>query len=145
MKLLHAFAAGLAGAVTLTIAHQLLHKIVDDAPRMDLMGEEALNKIADKVDVDIPKEKQFGITMAGDIAGNTLYYALAEIGKTKYATTRGGLMGLLAGIGGVFLPKHIGLTNEYSDRTFKTQLMTIGLYTLGGLVAGKVADTLNKA
>ncbi len=144
MKLLHALTAGLAGAVVLTVTHQLLHKISDDAPRMDLMGEEALTKIADSADVDIPKDDLYNITMAGDIAGNTLYYALAVMGKSKNSTFRGGLSGLAAGIGGVYLPTPLGLTNAYSNRTLKTSLMTIAIYTLGGLVSGKVAELLAK-
>ena len=55
MKLLHAFGAGLAGAVVLTVTHQVLQKLVADAPRMDLMGEEALQKIADKTGKKLPK------------------------------------------------------------------------------------------
>ena len=144
MKPIHAIAAGLAGAVVLTLTHQALQKLFDDAPRMDKMGEEALHKIADKADVHIPKEKSYGLTTAGDIAANTLYYALAAIGKPKNATMRGSLLGLVAGIGGVLLPKRLGLTNAYSNRTLTTRLMTMAIYTLGGLVNGKMLDVLGK-
>jgi hypothetical protein len=144
MKLIHAFAAGLAGAVTLTIAHQLLRKISSDAPRMDLMGEEALEKISDKADIHIPEKKKYGVTMAGDILGNTLYYSLAAIRNNKSTTARGGLLGLAAGIGGIFLPSKLGLTNSYSNRNVKTSLMTMAIYSLGGLVAAEVASALAK-
>ncbi len=144
MKLLHACAAGLAGAVALTVTHQLLHKLFNDAPRMDLMGEEALVKISNKANVDIPADSLYGVTMAGDLAGNSLYYALAALGTSENAPLRGGILGLAAGIGGVLLPGKLGLTNAYSDRTLKTSLMTIAVYTLGGLVSGKVADKLGR-
>jgi hypothetical protein len=142
MKPIHAIAAGFAGAVVLTLTHQALHKIFKDAPRMDKMGEEALHKIAGKADVHIPKEKSYGVTMAGDIVANTLYYTLASIGKPQNATMRGSLLGLVAGIGGVLLPKRLGLTNAYSSRTPATRLMTMAIYTLGGLVNGKVLKLL---
>jgi hypothetical protein len=142
MKPIHAIAAGLAGAVVLTLTHQALHKIFKDAPRMDKMGEEALHKIADKADVHIPKEKSYALTMAGDIVANTLYYALGAIGNPKNATVRGSLLGVVAGIGGVLLPKRLGLNNAYSNRTLTTRLMTMAIYTLGGLVNGKVLSML---
>lgn len=144
MKLLHAFTAGLAGAITLTLAHQLLHKLVEDAPRMDLMGEEALTKVAEKTDVNIPEKQLYGITLAGDIVSNSFYYALAATGKARTAKTRGVLLGVAAGIGGVYLPKYLRLTNAYSDRTVRTRLFTIALYSLGGFVAGKAAEMLDK-
>jgi len=56
MKLLHVFGAGLAGAVVLTVTHQVLHKLVANAPRMELMGKEALQKIADKTGINCPKK-----------------------------------------------------------------------------------------
>ena len=144
MKLIHAFAAGLAGAVTLTIAHQLLRKISKDAPRMDLMGEEALEKVSDKAHIHIPEKKKYAVTMAGDILGNTLYYSLAAIRNNKSTTARGGLLGLAAGMGGVLLPSKLGLTNSHSNRSIKTRLMTMAIYSLGGLVASRVANALAK-
>lgn len=144
MKSLHAITAGFAGAVALTITHQLLHQVLHDAPRMDLMGEEALWKITGGTPLEIPAENLYNTTMAADIAANTLYYSLVGLGNNKNATIRGGLLGLAAGIGGVVLPKHVGLTNEFSDRTLKTSIMTIAIYTLGGLVSGKVSSMLGK-
>jgi hypothetical protein len=143
MKLLHAVGAGLAGAIVLTVTHQVLQKIFKDAPRMDLMAEEAVIKLADKADAHIPEKNLYGVTMAGDIVANTLYYTLAALGKSKAATMRGGLLGLIAGIGGFVLPKHLRLNNAYSNRTPATRLMTTAIYTLGGLVSGKVLKALS--
>jgi hypothetical protein len=147
MKIVYALAAGLAGAVVLTLTHQALQKLFDDAPRMDLMGEEALQKTAHKMDIDIPKEKSYGITLAGDIVANSLYYALAAIGSPKNALLRSSVLGLAAGAagaGGVLLPKHIGLTNAYSNRKLSTRLMTMAIYSLGSLVTGKLVTALDK-
>lgn len=135
--MLQCIAAGLAGAFALTATHQVLHHYIEDAPRMDLMGEEALIKLADKTGTMIPEDNLFNITLAGDIAGNALYYSMAGIGNREHATLRGTLLGLAAGIGGVMLPKHIGLTNSYSNRTMTTKLLTVAIYTLGGFIAGR--------
>ena len=144
MKLLHAFGAGLAGAVVLTVTHQVLKKLVADAPRMDLMGEEALQKAADKAGTKLSEKNRYNITLAADIIGNGLYYMLAAIGKPKNAPLRASLLGLLGGIGGVLLPKRLRLTNAYSDRTLTTRLLTMAIYSLGGLVSGKIASALQK-
>ena len=109
---------------------------------MDLMGEEALIKISGKA-AETPESTLYNITMAGDVAVNSLYYALAAIGDSKNAPLRGVALGLGAGIGGVYLPKYLGLTNAYSDRTLTTRLMTIGIYTLGGLITGVVMSKLD--
>jgi hypothetical protein len=140
MKLTKAITSGLTGSVVLTATHQLLHKVLDDAPRMDLMGEEGLKKMAEKANVDIPSEMVYPVTMTGDILINGVYYAMAAIGNPKKAIARGGLIGLAAGVGAVFLPKYLGLTNAFSNRTVKTSVMTLAIYTLGGLVAGALVQ-----
>ncbi len=144
MNIVKALTAGLAGAVVLTLTHQVLQKLFKDAPRMDLMGEEALQKTAHHMDVDIPKEKSYGLTLAADIAANSLYYALAAMGSPKNALLRSSVLGLAAGAGGVLLPKHIGLNNAYSNRKPVTRLMTMAIYSLGALVSGKLVKALDK-
>ncbi len=138
MRLLQSLAAGFAGSIALTITHQVLHRLLEDAPRMDLMGAEALKDLADKAGKRIPPDKLYNITLAGDILSNGFYYSLAGIGDPKHATLRGTLIGLAAGVGGVYLPKHLGLNEDYSNRTTTTRLLTIGIYTLGGFIAGKI-------
>ena len=144
MKIVYALTAGLAGAIALTLTHQALKKLFDDAPRMDLMGEEALQKAAHKMDIKIPKEKSYGITLAADIAANSLYYALAAMGSPKNAILRSTVLGLAAGAGGVLLPKRIGLTNAYSNRKLTTRLMTMAIYSLGALVSGKLLTAVDR-
>jgi len=51
------------------------------------------------------------------------------------------LLGLAAGVGAVFLPKHIGLGEEMTARTRETELMTVGWYLAGGLAAAAVYQT----
>ena len=84
------------------------------------------------------------MAMAGDIIANSLYYALAAIGTPKKALLRSTVLGLAAGAGGVLLPKHIGLTNAFSNRKLSTRLMTMAIYSLGSLVSGKLASAMGR-
>lgn len=145
MKFLPSLLAGFAGAAALTIAHQVLHRVIDEAPRMDLLGEEALEKVADEAGTEIPSDKLFEVTMAGDILMNSLYYSNVGMGDSKNAILRGAVLGLAAGLGGVYVPGEVGLTSAYSSGTRKTSLLTIALYSFGGIVAGAMARRLGKS
>ena len=67
---------------------------------MDLLGMRVIAKTMRAANAEPPvEEKLFGITLAGDIISNALYYSLA--GCDKNAWLRGSLLGLAGGIGGV--------------------------------------------
>ena len=82
------------------------------------------------------------MTLAGDIVSNAAYYSLTGSGKNAWL--RGGLLGLAAGVGGVVLPGPLGLGTAPSNRTTKTQVMTVAWYLLGGLAAAAVASAFNQ-
>lgn len=131
------FVGGLAGATALTVAHEVLRHTVPAAPRMDLLGERGLNKMLRATGIKpLRGQALFEATLAGDILSNAATYAL--IGGGRSAPVRGALLGAALGIGAVVLPGPLGLGKAPSRRTPATELMTIGLYTLGGLVAGLV-------
>lgn len=143
MKLLSAIGGGFAGAITLTLIHETVRRSIFDAPRMDLLGMEAIAKTLDSVEAEVPEEdKLFKITMAGDIVSNALYYSLTGIGKGEQAVLRGAFLGLAAGIGAVYLPKPLGLNAAPAGRTTQTKVMTFALYTIGGVVAGFIGKLL---
>lgn len=135
----NALGSGLAGACALTAAHQLLQKVTADAPRMDVLGERAIARGFEAVGATPPGEPTlYGLTLAGDIVSNSLFYSLVGLGSKKGAVARGAVLGLLAGVGGVVLPGPMGLGRGPSARTPATQALTVALYTLGGLTAGAV-------
>jgi hypothetical protein len=128
---------GIAGAAALTVTHEVLRHTVPNAPRMDLLGERSLNKILKTVGArPLSGTALFEATMAGDLLSNAATYAL--IGCGRNAVLRGTLLGAVLGLGAVVLPGPLGLGKAPSRRTHATELMTIGLYTLGGFVAGLV-------
>ena len=145
MKLFSAIAGGLAGATVLTLLHETLRRVDRNAPRMDRLGMEAIDKSLTAINAEVPKEDAlFKITMAGDIISNSIYYSLAGIGGKDQAVVRGALLGLAAGLGAVYLPKPLGLNENASSRTAETKLLTIALYLTGGLVASGVSKLIEK-
>ena len=52
---------------------------------------------------------------------------------------------MAAGVTAVVLPKTLGLPEGASNKTLGTQLMTIGLYLMGGLVAAAITQLVNNA
>jgi hypothetical protein len=136
---IEAIAAGAAGAVALTLVHETVRRVVADAPRMDVLGERAITAGLRAVGAEPPPEPQLHTAaLAGDLVSNTAYYALVGFGGPDGAVARGGLLGLAAGLGAVFLPGPLGLGTAPSRRTPQTAAMTVAWYTLGGLVAGAV-------
>lgn len=140
MKAISALEGGLAGALVLTAVHETVRKIDPQAPRMDLLGMSALQKLLRGMGKTPPEERKlFYYTMAGDVLSNSLYYSLAGMGKKKNAVTRGTLLGLMAGLGAVLLPRKIGLNEAHTNRSLETKVLTVMLYTVGGIVASAVA------
>lgn len=145
MKTTNALLGGLAGATLLTLVHETTRQLVPTAPRMDLLGEQALSKLLTKAGQPVPEDDAlYAITMAGDVVSNALYYSVAGFGDPKTAPLKGTLLGLAAGIGAIALPGPLGLSEAPSKRTTETVIMTVALYTLGGLAAGVAMRLLNR-
>ena len=138
---------GLAGACALTLIHETVRRVNNKAPRMDRLGMEALSGILKKTDTNVPSKKNlFMLTLAADIIANTAYYSFAAApGKRKATVTKGALLGLAAGIGALALPKPLGLSSRYSNRTVATHIMTTAWYLFGGLVSSAALKMLEKS
>lgn len=136
------FISGLSGAIVLTGLHQLLRRYLSDAPRMDKLGEQAIEKGADALGLDAPAgDDLYNTTMAADIAGNAVYYSLVRT-IPGHGVLAGAALGTAAGIGAIVLPEKMGLNPKYSNKTARTQLLTLGLYITAGLVAGMVYNKI---
>ena len=145
MKILSSLAGGLAGALAVTLLNEVIKRYDADAPRMDKMGMNALAKGFKKANRSVPDDdKLHKYALLGDILSNTLYFSFTGKGSQRKSLLRGGLLGISSGMGAVFAPEHLGLEKEHSNKTTKTQLMTMAYYLIGGMVAGAVGKMIEK-
>jgi len=144
MKIIHQFFGGLAGAITLNVLHQAATRINKNAPRVDLVGEEALNKGLQSVGASpLHGKTLFRTTLAADLSSNAVYYSFIGRAEGKNLVARGLGYGLAAGIGAVSLTKPMGLDDEPVNKNTAATIMTVAWYTLGGLVAALTMKKLN--
>jgi hypothetical protein len=137
-----ALATGAVGAATVTLAHEVVRKLVPHPPRMDLLGMTALTRVLHAAGASVPRGGRLrAYTLLGDLAGNALFYApLARRGKRPLL--RGLALGALAGLGAVVLAPALGLPRRHRGITLRTQAMTVALYAFGGVAAGAMASWL---
>ncbi len=70
-----AIAAGAAGAGTTTILHELTRRVAPAAPRVDLLGMQALARLLRAAGTTPPTgDALYNLTLAGDLASNTAYF-----------------------------------------------------------------------
>ena len=138
--------AGLGGAIALNILHEGLKKRGDNMPRVDLLGEEALQKSLNYFGTSINDEATlYKATLAGDVISNALYYSLIGAGSKDHVWARAISYGLAAGVGAVTLPKPLGLDPEPVSKTQKTQVLTIAYYVMGAIVTSGIIKALAKS
>ncbi len=143
MKFFQNLLGGLAGAVALNLLHETVRRFDSDAPRIDLVGEEGLNKMIESSGGEaLEGGELYAATLVGDLFSNSLYYSAIGAGKDKHLVTRGAMFGIVAGIGALELTAPAGLSDAPVTRTRKTKMMTIGYYLAGGLVTAFVIKKL---
>ena len=146
MKVSAALAGGLAGTLTVASLHEALKRVTHDAPRMDLLNIELIRKGFKSMNKKVPKKDELERwAVGGELLCDTAYYGLAGMGGKKGVWLRGALLGLVAGVTAVVLPRPLGLPEEPSNKTSATQLMTIGLYLMGGLATSAITELVDNA
>lgn len=144
MQVAAGLAGGLAGTLTVASLHEALRRVTSDAPRMDTLDIELIRKGLKVLDKEAPSADELQRwAVGGELVCDTAYYSLAAMGGKKSVWLRGALLGLVAGVTAVVLPGPLGLPKEPSNKTLATQLMTVGLYVAGGLVAAAVAKVVD--
>jgi len=134
---------GAAGSVTVTLLNETARRVAPHTPRMDVVGERGLAKVLRAAEQRPPRGAAlYRWSMAGDLASNGAFYALAGIGPRRQAWIRGLLLGATMGIGAVLLPRPLGLGSQPGSRTPLTQALTVAWYTAGGLAAAAVGRAL---
>ncbi|HUP13080.1 MAG TPA: hypothetical protein VM187_12725 [Niastella sp.] len=144
MKIAAGLAGGIAGTLTVAAIHEALIRITPDAPRMDRLDMELIQKGLKHLNKEVPAADDLQRwAVGGELFCDTAYYSLTAIGGKKGVWLRGTLLGLVAGVTAVVLPEPLGLSQKWSNKTVATQLMTIGLYVAGGLVAAAVTKLVD--
>lgn len=131
----------MAGAAAVTLLNESARRVIPHAPRMEVLGKRALARPMLAMGFDPPHGRQLHrAALAGDLLSNSLYYSLVGAGRRPHAWRRGVVLGLLAGLGAVFLPHYLGLGKQPKQKTPVTQLMTILWYLAGGLAAAAAVE-----
>ncbi len=145
MDLVKSLIAGFAGAAALNILHETIRKFDPEAPRLDLIGEEAVKKSIRALDLPAPTgDKLYDVTLAGDLLSNTTYYSAIGMGDNKFLILKALGAGLSAGIGALKLPETMGLNDKPAAGTNKRKIMTVGYYVFGALVTAGVLEMIGK-
>ncbi|HEX8547782.1 MAG TPA: hypothetical protein VF691_12525, partial [Cytophagaceae bacterium] len=120
--------SGVVGALVLTGLHQTIKKVYEDAPRVDLLGMQAIAKIMkEKTPED---DKLYGLSLAGDLIFNSFNYSL--VGLSKSPVQMGAIIGFGTGLATAYLPGPLGLNDDLSSRNSSMKALSIGYYFLGG-------------
>lgn len=144
-RLASSLLGGLAGAVALNILHQVVKQVEPQAPHLNLVGQEAFSKVLKKMGIEPPSGKRlFAATFAADLVSNALYYTPIGLGKRKYLLYHGAAHGLCAGVGALTLTKPMSLNDAPITKTAETKVLTVALYTMGGIAAAGVMRVLRK-
>ena len=132
-----AVAAGAIGAATTNVLHELIRRFTPEAPRVDLLGMQALAHLLEAAGAGTPGHGAlYLLTLTGDLASNSGYFALLGAAPRDRALAAGTALGLAAGLGAVYLPGPLGLSTRPTDRGLLTRAITVALYGAGGVAAG---------
>jgi hypothetical protein len=149
MKLTNVIEGGLTGISTLALLQEALHKIDSRSPRPLSANTRMIRKLQ-KANGHPKKGNKYYIRLAQELLTNAAYFGLAGLGKKKNAVLRGGLLGTAAGLGSALMQNQddgadTDITNGISKRErLKKNILTVSLYTAGGLLAGTIVKKLNK-
>lgn len=142
----NALEGGLAGATTLTLLHEAIDKIDPKAPKTRLLhNSRLLKKIKKQSNKKGRIPIKFYIRLATELLASAGYFGLSGLGKKKNAVLRGGLLGAAAGLGVAFLNSQDEEDKNQENRNAtRDKILTIALYTAGGLIAGAAIKRFNK-
>jgi hypothetical protein len=129
---------GLLAAATVGALQLLTRKLMQNGPRIDLLGERMFEAAFDRLGRRPPRAASRAMSWAlGNMGSDTLLFALVATGQPRRPFVRGALVGAATGVAAVVLPKRLGL-DRFTARNWRTGLTTVGLYLAAGLSAAGV-------
>ena len=135
--------AGLGGAIVLTLLNETFKNVNHKMPRINLVGEEAVQKTASLVGINIDNENALmGTALVGDIISNTAYFSLIN-GKNEELWLKAAASGFTAGLGAVNLPEKLGLNDQPVAKSTTTQVLTVAYYMLGAFTTAAIINWLD--
>lgn len=135
MKVVASLLGGLAGALVLNAIHESVRQVDSDAPRVDLVGEEAVNKMREAAGAEpLHGNSLYATALSADVLSNALYYSLIGL-NSKHTVKTGLLTGAAAGVAALCLTEKVGLNDAPITRNTEAKLLTVAYYTVGGLAA----------
>lgn len=144
---------GIAGVSTLSLIQEALGKWDSKEPKTALHQSDAIRQLQ-KGKKKGRKSKELYVNLAGELLGHAGLFGLTGLGKKKNAVLRGGLLGAAAGLAIAFLDDdntdnrqqayHAdGRMVDAEEEAIRRKIITVVLYTLGGVVAGAAIKAIN--
>jgi hypothetical protein len=144
-KWMTSMTSGVAGAAALTTLHELARRRLPDAPRMDLVGMQALRRLVPPLREPNVSSRQLHTTaLAGDLVSNSIYYAAVAAPTAGATLARAVVLGSAAGMGALLLPEPMGLGSPPHSEHRRNQIMTVAWYLAGALTAAAVATAMSR-
>jgi hypothetical protein len=135
--------SGAAGAVALTLLHELARRRIPYAPRMDVVAMRGLVRMLPAVrERRLRSRDLHRVALIGDLVSNSLYYAAVAARTPKATWTRAAALGVAAGAGALLLPQPMGLGAPPNSHIRRNQAMTMAWYVAGAFIAAAVATAM---
>jgi hypothetical protein len=131
---------GFIGAAALTAAHTVVKRLVPDAPRLDRLGVAGTKKLCQAVGLDLPSAHNLAVV--GDLVANTVFFSQVGTRGGLGAWIKGVLLGCSMAGGAVKGAQSLEVEGETHLDANRNQILTVGLYLLGGLAAAGAAQIL---
>ena len=143
MKLANAIEGGIAGISTLSLIQEAIGKIDGRVVPDGLLQHP---KLLAKIKKQSKKGKypaKLYLKLASELLSGAAYFGLTAVGKKKNAVLRGAILGAVAGLGSVVFNFDKDESELNREEILKA-LLTIALYTSGGLIAGVAIKKMAK-
>ena len=133
--------SGAAGALVLTLLHELVRRRINTAPRMDIVAMRGLRRLIPASQQErIGADNLFRLALVGDLVANAIYYSAVPTRTSAATLMRAAALGGAAGLGALVLPERVGLGAPPHSHTHANRAMTIAWYLAGALAAAAAAN-----